>query len=861
MKVNIAEFEFDVSAIQKAEEENTRLKKSLIELKKEQKSVNDVIRRSGKVTEGQARYLASLDQKIKTNSASYRDNTKVIQANSASVSNVNKMLSEEVKSEAQATNSIRKLIQARKALDVTTKEGIKQRDKINEKIDQNNTFLDENSDKYTAQKRNIGNYGDSLKGLSPAFNKYISNLQGVRASMISYKSSIAGATKGTKLFKVALISTGIGAIVVAIGLLIGAFLKTQKGIDAVTRVLTPLKVVFQSLYGVLERLGAKMVDTFSNPKKAVSNLWESIKTNLVNRLDGLGEIFKSLGKIISSGFTDGYSDFANATLKVGTGVDDLIGKTKQATRDTGAFFGEAYQRGKKIADLNIDISKSEVGLSLMREKNLDIIKQQELISKDKNKTDAERNKALQIAIEKSKEIEKTENAILDLKIQKTKLEQSSNDTSREEEKALKELEAERERNKQKSRATELRFLGVRNQLASQARARAKKAAQDKLKDLEIELEKYKINNEVKLDEDKKLNQKYVDSKVEFFRVSNQMELSNLEYKKKKGLIKENEYSLAKLQLETDYQNNVKALRDEFKTQQEQTDFENRQAERDKKIKERQTEFELELEENKIKIQTKYEQKLSEEQIQYENDLAILEEKAVAEEMSLDEKNRRKAIIETEYQQTITKIKKDEAKKQERIQYIKESKKRKEASKTLGNIAELLGKETTAGKAAGIAQAMVNTWQGVTQVWSTKSSLPDPFSTISKIASTAVVVKSGLNAVSEIRKAEDGMLVGASHSQGGIPIEAEGGEAIINNRSMANPFLRNIASAINVAGGGVDFSTPNTTGYFRDGGVTSSSIKNSIPQTSLQDLKVVNVVEDTIGVYDEFVVQVDNLTSN
>lgn len=55
-------------------------------------------------------------------------------------------------------------------------------------------------------------------------------------------------------------------------------------------------------------------------------------------------------------------------------------------------------------------------------------------------------------------------------------------------------------------------------------------------------------------------------------------------------------------------------------------------------------------------------------------------------------------------------------------------------------------------------------------------------------------------------ADGGEISGPSHAAGGVHIEAEGGEAVINKRSMTNPLLRSIASAVNVAGGGVPFST-------------------------------------------------------
>jgi hypothetical protein len=64
----------------------------------------------------------------------------------------------------------------------------------------------------------------------------------------------------------------------------------------------------------------------------------------------------------------------------------------------------------------------------------------------------------------------------------------------------------------------------------------------------------------------------------------------------------------------------------------------------------------------------------------------------------------------------------------------------------------------------------------------------------------------------IPQAKKGMLLsGPSHAGGGIAIEAEGGEVIINKKS-ANMFLP-LLSAINEMGGGVPFVSPNSDGGF------------------------------------------------
>lgn len=97
---------------------------------------------------------------------------------------------------------------------------------------------------------------------------------------------------------------------------------------------------------------------------------------------------------------------------------------------------------------------------------------------------------------------------------------------------------------------------------------------------------------------------------------------------------------------------------------------------------------------------------------------------------------------------------------------------------------------------------------------------------------------------EPKYADGGEITGPSHANGGVHIEAEGGEAIINKRSMSNPLLRSIASAVNVAGGGVPFSNvpilPSSTSTI---GIDQDALKQAFAE-ALKDMPspVVSVVE-------------------
>lgn len=69
----------------------------------------------------------------------------------------------------------------------------------------------------------------------------------------------------------------------------------------------------------------------------------------------------------------------------------------------------------------------------------------------------------------------------------------------------------------------------------------------------------------------------------------------------------------------------------------------------------------------------------------------------------------------------------------------------------GAVSELIGRETAAGKVFATAQALINTYQGATEVLRSKSTLPEPFATISKIANVAAVIATGIKAVKQINQ--------------------------------------------------------------------------------------------------------------
>jgi|LUMP01.1.fsa_nt_gb hypothetical protein len=132
-----------------------------------------------------------------------------------------------------------------------------------------------------------------------------------------------------------------------------------------------------------------------------------------------------------------------------------------------------------------------------------------------------------------------------------------------------------------------------------------------------------------------------------------------------------------------------------------------------------------------------------------------------------------------------------------------------AADTAGQIADIAGRETTFGKAAAVAQATMNTYQGATKAL---ADLPPPLGAIMAV----LTVAQGLINVNKIATVQEptanfatgGMVSGfGTGTSDSVNARLSKGESVINARStrMFKPLL----SAINEAGGGSAFADNGT----------------------------------------------------
>lgn len=96
----------------------------------------------------------------------------------------------------------------------------------------------------------------------------------------------------------------------------------------------------------------------------------------------------------------------------------------------------------------------------------------------------------------------------------------------------------------------------------------------------------------------------------------------------------------------------------------------------------------------------------------------------------------------------------------------------EASAVLSGLGALLGKQTAAGKALGIASALINTYVGVSEALKQPSTLPSPFDYAAKAVNVAGILATGFKTVKAITSVK---VPGGSGGGGNAPsISASGG---------------------------------------------------------------------------------------
>jgi len=690
----------------------------------------------------------------------------------------------------------------------------------------------------------MGGLGGQIQGVMGQLNQIKTALTGAGTAMKGYAVATSGGSNALKIFKIALISTGVGAIVVALGSLIGAFLSTQRGIDAVNKVLTPLKEVFATLVGFLQTKALAIFDrlkeAINNPKQAFSDLLDFIKTNVTNRFNGLIQFFKGwagvfvnswkvLGLNIKKATNDipfigaglgkdalkkldadiekakdsvkkGVKDMADGFIAVNTGITNGTDKIKGMVNDAVKGSKVAIERGKQIQALTEKIRQSEMTYKRDMAQNNLLAEKMKFILEDETKSMAERNKAGKEYLRLITESGKREIDITNMKVKLMKLEEEANDTSDEQKQERYDLEAE---SMEKLAALTGRQIEVRNKLNAMEKDAVTKQA---------EAQKKLAEDKAKADEDaRKLAEENAKTEIERSKAIAEQKIRDLEFEQKKEKLlfagtKAEEFEMEKkhlaqmLDLKLEYakvgnEDTLELQRDNqlavFELEQQQTQY---------------------LAESRKKAQEEQANSLKAERLALNNSITQNAEKLQGT-LFTNEKNRIERTTKREIEALTLRRQAGEISAEEF------EKKRLEIDK----------RAFEKKKKMDSREAVINGIVAISKIFAQRGFLLALPEVIAMGAQTATQVAQ----IQSQKFRFGGNVGGKSHSQGGTMIEAEKGEAIIMKEAV-NPVTAPILSAINQSYGGAPIEALNS---FR-GGASAPT------QMQTQTIEVVNVATDT-----------------
>ena len=322
-----------------------------------------------------------------------------------------------------------------------------------------------------------------------------------------FKGAIGSVTTGFKSLRVAIIATGIGALLIAVTALGQAFTRSEEGQNKFAKILGVIGSVTGNLLDLLADLGENIISVFENPKQAITDFANLIKDNIVTRFEGLINLIPNLGRAVEQLFKGNFKEAgkiaADSVGKVVLGVDSVTDSVdnainsvkefgKEISDDAAAAAKIADQRAaaeKKARDLIVERAEAERKIAELREK---------AVNKDKF-TAQERIKFLEEAGRVSDELAAKEVEVAKLRLEAKQTENALTKSNKDDLNEAAQLEAsviqlETQRlNLQKRLSTEL--LTSRREVTAEEKADLKELSDLKktLRDAEAVSEQEKEN--------------------------------------------------------------------------------------------------------------------------------------------------------------------------------------------------------------------------------------------------------------------------------------------------------------------------------------------------------------------------------
>jgi len=368
-------------------------------------------------------------------------------------------------------------------LEVKSNKGVKEVEKLNKELKTTNK---------------------ELSGATDTLDKFTG---GAVTKIKGFKGAVGNLAKGFKSLRVAIIATGIGALLLAITAVGQAFTRSEEGQNKFSKLLGVIGSVVNNLLDVLADLGESIISVFENPKKAIKDFTRLIRENITNRFEGMLELIPKLGKAINQLFKGKFSKAgkiaADAVGKVALGVESITTSINEATKSINNFAKEINNEAKlsqKIADQRAKADKIE------RKNIVDRAKANQKISELRFKAEQRERFSAEERVEFLKEASKLEEETTNKEIEAARLRFEAKKLENELSKSGKQDKDEEARLEAQLISLTTSKLNLQKRLQTsittfQNEVKAKKQAEKKAEEEEQKKIKEKQDNQIKKEQD------------------------------------------------------------------------------------------------------------------------------------------------------------------------------------------------------------------------------------------------------------------------------------------------------------------------------------------------------------------------
>ena len=406
-----------------------------------------------------------------------------------------------------------------------TSEAVKGVDKLNDSIKETNKDVKQTS--------------ETTKVLGSELDKATNGAIGKFKGLVSVvKTTI----KGFKGLQVAIASTGLGLLLIALVSIKSAFTGSEEGQNKFAKLMGVIGAVTGNVIDLLADLGDLIIKTFTEPKKVISDLGQTIKTYVIDNvngvLDGLGLLGEALKKAFSGDFKGALKDAGEGMGKIVYATNPAIQAINGLAKATSNFTKEQIREGKLAADVANKRAKAD---KLQRELLVDRadlenkIAQLRLKSREEEKFGVkERKQALIDAQALEDQLLTKETEVLELRRDAIKLENTFSRSNKEnldaEAEAIAKVTRQQAIRTNAQRATQRELNTLNKKLSGEAKQKAKEEEDRVAKEIEDNEKRLKAIEDLRqkyLESDKDLDAKTREEKLALERERAEEDLANL----------------------------------------------------------------------------------------------------------------------------------------------------------------------------------------------------------------------------------------------------------------------------------------------------------------------------------------------